>query len=122
VLRYTTFSLSELPKHAPDFIRQWKKSGWKNVFTTTLHVLNSAIIKMSKTTEAVRVFRGTKGGVLPKQFWQPNDMKVRGGIELGFMSTTLEREMSPFVSHLQTPIHLACCSRSKWVWWTEAAL
>jgi hypothetical protein len=94
VLRYTQVSLEDLPKWAPAFVRNWKKNGWKGVFTTTLHVLNSAIIKLSKTTKAFRVFRGTKGGVLPKKFWQPNDMNVRGGIECGFMSTTLKREVA----------------------------
>ena len=44
--------------------------------------------------KAYRVYRGTKGGVLPQQFWQPNDMNVRGGIELGFMSTTLTRNVA----------------------------
>jgi hypothetical protein len=63
-------------------------------FRTTLHVLNSAIIKLSRTQPAVRVYRGTKGGVLPDQFWSPNAHNVRGGIELAFMSTTTDRSVA----------------------------
>jgi Leucine-rich repeat (LRR) protein len=63
-------------------------------FRTTLHVLNSAIIKLSRTQRAEKVYRGTKGGCLPPQFWEPNEQNVRGGIELGFMSTTTERKVA----------------------------
>ena len=44
--------------------------------------------------KAFRVYRGTKGGILPPQFWKPNEMNVRGGIELGFMSTTTQRDVA----------------------------
>jgi hypothetical protein len=63
-------------------------------FRTTIHVLNSAIIKLSRTQKATKVYRGTKGGVLPQQFWTPNHQNVRGGIELGFMSTTTDRKVA----------------------------
>jgi hypothetical protein len=63
-------------------------------FRTTIHVLNSAIIKLSRTQKARKVYRGTKGGVLPQQFWTPNHQNVRGGIELGFMSTTTDRKVA----------------------------
>ena len=53
-----------------------------------------AIIKLSRTMKAFRVYRGTKGGILPPEFWKPNEMNVRGGIELGFMSTTLTRNVA----------------------------
>jgi hypothetical protein len=63
-------------------------------FRTTIHVLNSAIIKLSRTQKATKVYRGTKGGVLPQEFWTPNKQNVRGGIELGFMSTTTDRKVA----------------------------
>ena len=63
-------------------------------FVTTLHVLNSAILKLSRVQPAEKVFRGNQGGVLPDQFWKPNKDNVRGGIELGFMSTTTNREIA----------------------------
>ena len=38
-----------------------------NVYSTTLHVINSAIIKLSKLTEATTVYRGLSSRRLPKQ-------------------------------------------------------
>ena len=94
ILRFVRESLDSLAQWTPSHIRTWKEEGWATPFTTTLHVLNSAIIKLSRTMKAFRVYRGTKGGILPPQFWTPNDMNVRGGIELGFMSTTLTRNVA----------------------------
>ena len=62
-----------------------------NKYTTTLHGINSAIIKISKLTKATKVYRGISGMALPKEFWKPNEFGVRGGVESAFMSTTLER-------------------------------
>jgi hypothetical protein len=67
---------------------------FKIPFTTTLHVLNSFILKLSRTQRAQKVYRGTKGGVLPEQFWKANEHGVKGGIELAFMSTTLDRAVA----------------------------
>ena len=62
----------------------WKEKQPGEVpFVTTLHVLNSAILKLARVQPAERVFRGNQGGVLPEQFWKPNKDNVRGGIELG---------------------------------------
>ena len=66
----------------------------KGSFVTTLHAINSGILKLSKLTKAATVYRGVAGGVLPKQFWSPNEHGVMGGIELGFMSTTTQREVA----------------------------
>ena len=66
----------------------------KGAFVTSLHAINSGIIKLSKLTPACTVYRGVAGGVLPEQFWTPNDHGVMGGIELGFMSTTTSREVA----------------------------
>ena len=85
---------------------------FKLPFATTLHVLNSFILKLSRTQKAQKVYRGkikcfstlrmltipfrvgTRGGMLPEEFWQANEHGVRGGIELGFMSTTLDRAVA----------------------------
>jgi hypothetical protein len=63
-------------------------------FRTTLHVLNSAIIKLSRIQKAEKVYRGTSGGILPEAFWKPNEQNVKGGIELAFMSTTTNRNVA----------------------------
>ena len=54
--------------------------------------INSAIVKLSKLTVASKVYRGVHDFVLPDQFWTPNEYAVRGGVEGGFTSTTLNRE------------------------------
>ena len=65
-----------------------------NRYTTTLHCINSAIIKLGKLTEATKVYRGVAGMALPKQFWEPNQFGVKGGVEPAFMSTTLNQEVA----------------------------
>jgi hypothetical protein len=94
-------------------------------FVTTIHVLNSLILKLSRNQAAEKVYRGAKvmsvykwlslpqartntlcfcfcllwffylkGGVLPDEFWDANEHGVKGGIELAFMSTTLDRKVA----------------------------
>jgi hypothetical protein len=58
------------------------------------HVLNSCIVKLSKLTVVRKVYRGMANGVLPDEFWTPNDVNVRGGVEAGFMSTTADRNVA----------------------------
>eukprot|EP00962_Isochrysis_galbana_P010777 scaffold2996_cov132-Isochrysis_galbana.AAC.1 len=65
-----------------------------NLYTTTLHVINSCIIKLSKLTKATPVYRGLAGKSLPDSFWKANDFGVRGGIEAAFMSTTTDRDVA----------------------------
>ena len=52
-----------------------------NKYTTTLHGINSAIIKLGKLTKADKVHRGIAGMKLPDEFWTPNQFGVRGGVE-----------------------------------------
>ena len=65
-----------------------------NRYTTTLHVINSGIVKTSKLTFASKVYRGVSGMALPDAFWQANSHGVRGGIEGAFMSTTKDRRVA----------------------------
>ena len=64
------------------------------VYITTLHAINSGIVKLSKLTKATTVYRGVSGGVLPEQFWVPNEHGVIGGVDLAFMSTSTERDVA----------------------------
>ena len=41
-----------------------------NRFTTTLHVINSGIVKTSKLTYAGKVYRGVSGLEMPPEFWR----------------------------------------------------
>jgi len=65
-----------------------------NGYPTTIHAINSCVIKLSKLTKAGKVWRGIKGATLPKEFWVANEMGVRGGIEYAFSSTTTDREQA----------------------------
>ena len=55
----------------------------KNAYVTTLHAINSGILKLSKLTPASTVYRGVSGGVLPPQFWEANEHGVMGGAPVG---------------------------------------
>jgi hypothetical protein len=63
-------------------------------FTTTLHVLNSAVLKLSRLQPALTVYRGISRMKLPKVFIEKNDRNIRGGVEYGFMSTTSDKEVA----------------------------
>ena len=65
-----------------------------NKYTTTIHSINSCIVKVGKLTQACIVYRGVSGGVLPDEFWNPDAFNLRGGVEPGFMSTTQSRDVA----------------------------
>lgn len=74
-----------------------------NPYCTTLHVINSLIVKTSKLTRAGPVYRGMSGRVLPETFLKPNAHNVRGGVEAAFMSTTTDREVAmSYAANAQT--------------------
>ena len=51
------------------------RRGLKGEFVTTIHVLNSAIVKLARKQRACVVYRGVKGGVLPEAFWTANEVR-----------------------------------------------
>jgi len=65
-----------------------------NKYITTLHATNSCIVKTGKLTKCSKVFRGMSGMALPDKFWQANEFGIRGGVENGFMSTTLAQHVA----------------------------
>eukprot|EP00966_Prymnesium_polylepis_P254111 5872724-Prymnesium_polylepis.2 len=65
-----------------------------NRYVTTLHCINSALLKLSKIQRSEVVYRGASGGVLPREFWHANAKNFKGGVEFGFMSTTLNRDVA----------------------------
>lgn len=70
-----------------------------NRYATTLHCINSAIIKLSKLTVADKVYRGVSGGVLPEACRVPNSYGIRGGVEGGFLSTTTDKTTALFYAN-----------------------
>eukprot|EP01051_Picozoa_sp_SAG22_P005512 SAG22_NODE_329_length_12249_cov_27.341646_7_plen_1215_part_00 len=72
-------------------------------FTTTLHAINSGVIKMSRLQPKCEVYRGMNGMKLPKSFVQPDVFGVRSGVEYGFMSATLDRTVAEKYSKGKDP-------------------
>ena len=82
-------------------LRRWPKEVFEeltaagNLFTTTIYVLVSAVMKLSrqaKFPEGFRLYRGTGGRtLLPAQFSRADPQGRRGYVEWGFMSTTADR-------------------------------
>jgi hypothetical protein len=58
-----------------------------NKYTNTLHAISASVCKLSRVSKATTVYRAP-GGVLPKRFWREDDAGVKGGVEMGFMSTS----------------------------------
>jgi len=52
-----------------------------NTFTTTLHAVNSVVLKLSKLTVAIPVYRGLSDRSVPREFWIKNEFGVKGGVE-----------------------------------------
>ena len=71
--------------------QQFERDCKGNLYATTIHGINSAVIKLSKLQVACPVYRGSTRAVLPAQFWQKDDFGLSGGVEFGFTSTTVER-------------------------------
>lgn len=84
-------AMSNQSARPPDWmIKQYEELCKDNKYTTTIWVLNSAIVKLKALTPAAKVYRGLKGLALPKSFRCVNEHGIRGGVEPGFMSTTLD--------------------------------
>ena len=65
-----------------------------NRYTTTIHILVSAIMKLSQQTKVPdgrKVSRGLGGMVLDSKWFNKDSRNTRGGVELGFLSTTTNR-------------------------------
>ena len=78
----------------PYLVEQFNQVCRGNKYATSIHAINSCVLKLSKLTKACKVYRGVKDAMLPKEFWVPNDMGVRGGIEYGFSSTTTDKSQA----------------------------
>ncbi|EOD35777.1 hypothetical protein EMIHUDRAFT_467364 [Emiliania huxleyi CCMP1516] len=64
---------------------------WNNKYTTTIHAINSIIVKLSPLTKITPLYRGWAGATLPEAFFKPDALGFRGGVEYGFSSTTTDR-------------------------------
>ena len=66
-------------------------------YVTTIHAIASALKKVSRATELPqggKVYRGMSGVKLPEAFEVKDKYGCRGGVELGFMSTSTDKEQA----------------------------
>ena len=87
---YVKYNAALRAEGGPFLEKRWRWLCQGNRYTTTLHVINSAVVKLSKLQNACKVYRGISGGMLPEQFWAEDEAGVRGGCEFGFLSTTTD--------------------------------
>lgn len=92
-VKYNTV-LRGLQSSLPYFKQAFRSLCLGNRYTTTLHTINSAVVKLSKLTLATKVYRGVSNGRLPSHFRRRNEFGVRGGIDPAFMSTTLDPKVA----------------------------
>ena len=64
-------------------------------YATTIHAINSCIVKLSALTVASIVYRGVAGMRMPDDFFRKDaKTNIAGGVEYGFSSTTRERKIA----------------------------
>ena len=78
----------------PFFQACFEKLCLGNRYVTTLHVIASALSKLALLGRCETVYRGMSGGELPETFRRADASRFKGGVEFGFMSTTLNREVA----------------------------
>ena len=76
----------------PDFQQFLDEVCQRNRYTTTIHVLAAAIVKLSRLTGAPRNVYRAPGGALPDDFWRRTRNGTVGIIEAGCLSTSTEKE------------------------------
>jgi hypothetical protein len=82
--------------------KHWEKPGEPskapaNLYTTSIHALVSACQKLARTTKlpaSRKAFRGLGRMKLGDEWFKSNERGSRCGVELGFMSTTLDRKVA----------------------------
>jgi hypothetical protein len=76
-----------------------------NRYETTILVIVSGISKLSRTTPIPvgrRLYRGLSGMLLPEAFWRDREGRgFLGGVEMGLMSTTADRNIAIQYSGLE---------------------
>ena len=65
-----------------------------NLYTTTIHVIHTCIVKLGKLTQVQPVYRGMghpNARIPAKPFFIPDQQGVMGGVEFGFLSASADR-------------------------------
>ena len=76
----------------PFFVSENERRCRGNSYGTTIHAINSCVLKLSKLQRVQKVYRGMASMALPDQFLRADKFTgVTGGVEFGFSSSTTER-------------------------------
>ena len=54
---------------------------WHNTYETTIHAVNSLVVKTSRLTKIAPLYRGWTGATLPRSFFEPDALGLCGGVE-----------------------------------------
>ena len=78
-----------------------------NLYTTTLHVISSAVLKLGKLTRANKVYRGISRKTVPQRLkFKDQASNTRGGVEFGFLSCSLAKREALKYATGETPLLL----------------
>ena len=81
----------------PDLMVKYLDKLGPSAFVTTLHVINSGILKMARVSRLPPlgfVYRGLSGVALPRDLTVPNAQGITAGVEFGFCSTTMAKTVA----------------------------
>ena len=79
-------------KDGPDMESKMAHRTEGNLYTTTLHVINSCVLKLGKLARAGMVYRGLNKKAMPNNLkYKDTVSNVRGGVEFGFTSCSTEK-------------------------------
>ena len=87
-------TLRGIQSDAPQFFRAtFQRLCLGNNYGATIHMINRALVKLSLLQRVQKVYRGLAGN-LPESMRTEDKYGARGGVELGFMSTTADRSVA----------------------------
>ena len=75
----------------PFLVGRFQKLCLGNYYPTTIHAINSCVIKLKNLMRVQPVWRGSAGASIPEQFLHADEFGVRGGVEFAFSSTSTDR-------------------------------
>jgi hypothetical protein len=82
-------------RNAPEFAaRRLEGLCGDNLYVTTIHVINTALVSLSCCTKRTTVYRGMSGAAMPRCFHEPDETGLQGGVELGCLSTTVDANIA----------------------------
>ncbi len=90
--------LRRFPKEKYDMLQRGRGGKGGNLYTTTIYVLVSAVLRMARRTKlraGTKLYRGLGGDrTFPPSFRDCDALGRKGILEWGFMSTTMDKEQA----------------------------